>query len=173
MKSITALVDHPLTWAQPKGMKSFYELRFGGEVVATMHFPKMLSSMAVGESSDGKWEFERKGIFEVRISAQDPERGTETVFFTPRVFKGGGIVQTESGKKLELVQNVWRSIFLLKTETGEILFEMKSRGFFKHFVDVQMNRRSASYPELPCLVMLVFYIILMARRDAAVHSAVH
>jgi hypothetical protein len=29
------------------------------------------------------------------------------------------------------------------------------------------------YKELPALVMLIFYIIILSRRDAAVHSAAH
>jgi hypothetical protein len=172
MKSIIALVDHTLTWNQPKTMKFDYELHFGGNIVATMKFPKMLSSTAVGQSGDGSWIFERKGAFNTRIIVTQTETGTQTGVFTPQPFKGGGIVQLEKGKQVLLRHNFWKSIFELTTEEGESLVQFTSHGFFRQIVDVQINRRALQYRELPWLVMLAFYIILLGRRDAAAHAAV-
>lgn len=173
MKSIKALVDHTLIWSQPKGLRQEYELHFGNDLVATLRFPKMLSSNAVAESGDGKWELERKGFFNITIIVRKNGYESALATFTPRPFKGGGIVQLEGGKTLVLRQNAWKSIHELGTEEGESLMELTSRGFFRFFVDVKMNRRALQYEELPAIVILLFYIILMGRRDAAAHSAVH
>jgi len=50
---------------------------------------------------------------------------------------------------------------------------MKGRGFLKYFVDVKMNRTALKWPELHWLVALMFYQMIMMRRDTATHSAVH
>jgi hypothetical protein len=173
MKSITALVDHTLTWSQPKAMRSVHELRFGPDLVATLQFPKMLSSAAVAESGDGRWALERTGVLNTRVIVRKPESDLPLATYTPRAFKTGGKVQLASGKALLLRRSIWESRTELVTEGGEPLVEMQSRGFFRHFVDVKINRRALQYEELPCLVMLLFYSILLRRRDAATHSAVH
>lgn len=172
MKSIKALVDHTLIWSQPKGMRSEYELRFGNDLVATLQFPKMLSSNAVAESEDGSWEIERVGVFDTAITIRKAGHEAASATFKAKVFKSS-TVELEGGKTLELQQHIWQGIYELRADTGEPLMELKSRGFFKYFVDVKMFRKALQYEELPGLVMLVFYIMLMARRDAAVHSAVH
>ena len=173
MKSIKALVDQTLTWGQPKAMKSDYELRFGPDLVATVRFPKMLSSNAVAESGDGSWLLERTGVFNIKTTIR--RRGSESLLasYTAKAFKSRGLIQIEGGKTLVVRNDIWNSTHELTTEDGESLIELKSRGFFKHFVDVKMNRRSLQFEELPSLVMFLFYIILLGRRDAAMHSATH
>ncbi len=173
MKSIRALVDHTLTWSQLKGMKSNYELRFGTDLVATVQFPKMLSSNAIAESGDGSWLLERTGVFNIKTTIR--RRGSESLLasYTSKAFKSGGLIQIEGGKTLVVRNDFWNSTYELTTVDGESLLELKSRGFFKHFVDVKMNRRSLQFEELPSLIIFLFYIILLGRRDAAVHSATH
>lgn len=173
MKSITSLIDYTLTWNQTKALKNTYELRFGNELVANLDFPKMLSTNAVVESGDGWWELERTGVFNVKVSVRQKDHETPVATYTPRPFKGGGIITLEDGRTLTYTTNLWQSLHELKADTGESLFEMKSQGFFKMEVEVKMYRKGLKYQELPALVMLIFYIIVLARRDAAVHSAAH
>jgi hypothetical protein len=168
-----ALVDYTLIWSQPKGMRSEYELRFGNDLVATLKFPKMLSSNAVAEGGDGSWEVERVGVFDTAIRIRRAGHEEFVATYTPRIFKSADVVQLEGGKTLELRHNFWRANYELRAETGEVLMELQSRGFFKYFVDVKTYRKALQYEEWPSLVILVFYVMLMARRDAATHSAVH
>ena len=173
MKSIRGLIDHTLTWSQPKGLRQNYELRFGNDLVATLKFPKMLSSNAVAESGDGSWALERSGVFDTKITIRRIESQTPLASFTRKAFKTGGFIQLEGGKTFKIRNDFWGQTHELMTEEGESLFELKSRGFFKHFVDVHMNRSALQVEEFPSLLMFLFYILLLARRDAAVHSAVH
>jgi hypothetical protein len=173
MKSIRALVDHSLTWNQPKGLRQEYELRFGNDLVATLKFPKMLSTNAVAESGDGSWALERTGVFNTKITIRKIDSETPLASYTAKPFKAGGFIQLEGGMKFVVRIDGWHSTHELLTEDGESLFELKSRGFFKHFVDVKMNRRALPIEEFPSLLVFLFYVILLGRRDAAVHSAVH
>jgi hypothetical protein len=173
MKSINSLIDYTLTWGQPKALKNLYELRFGNELVAKLEFPKMLSTNAIVESGDGWWELERTGVFNVSVTVRQKDHEAPVATYTPRPFKGGGIVTLEGDRTLTYSTNLWQSRHELTAETGESLFEMEGRGFFKMNVDVKMYRKGLKYKELPALVMLIFYIIILSRRDAAVHSAAH
>ena len=172
MKSIKGLVDHTLTWSQLKGLRMSYELRFGNDLVATLQFPKMLSSNATAESGDGSWALERSGVFDTKITIRRIESQTPLASFTRKAFKSGGCIQLEGGETLTIRNDFWGQAHELITEGGESLFELKSRGFFKHFVDVKMNRRALQVEEFPSLLIFLFYIVLLGRRDAAVHSAV-
>ena len=173
MKSIKALVDHTLIWSQPKGLRQNYELRFGNELVATLQFPKMLSSNAVAESGDGSWILERSGVFNTKIAIKKPGVETPLATYAPKPFKSGGTILLGGGTEFVVRRDFWSTTHELITAEGESLFELKSRGFFKHFVDLKMNRRALQVEEFPSLVIFLFYVILLGRRDAAVHSAVH
>lgn len=173
MKSIRALVDHSLTWNQPKGLRQEYELRFGNDLIATLKFPKMLSTNAIAESGDGSWALERTGVFNTKITIRNIDSETPLASYTARPFKGGGFIVLEEGKKFIVRNDRWHARFELQTEEEESLFELKSRGFFKHFVDVKMNRRALQIEAFPSLLIFLFYVILLGRRDAAVHSATH
>jgi hypothetical protein len=173
MRKISALVDHEIEWQQLKGLKSEFELRFGDEIVATMKLPKMLSSAAVFRCEEGSWTIERVGFFSSKTIVHAEGSTKEVGTYSPRPWKGGGIVELTEGRKLELRTNVWKGTFEWCTEEGESIVHMKGRGFLKYVVDVRMGRSALKWPELPWLIALVFYQMLMMRRDSAAHSAVH
>jgi hypothetical protein len=173
MRSISAVVDHEIAWQQLQGLKSEFELRFGDELLATMKLPKMLSSVATFQCEEGTWNIERVGFFSPKTVVRKGTSNEVVGTFTARAWKGGGTVELSEGRKLELRTNMWKSTFEWCTTDGESLLMMKGRGFLKYFVDVQMNRSAAKWPELPWLMALMFYQMIMMRRDAATHSAVH
>jgi hypothetical protein len=173
MRTISALLDHEIAWQQLEGLKSEFELRFGDEVVATLKLRKMLSSVATFQCAEGIWTMERVGFFNsktvVRAEGSTVDHGT----YSPRPWKGGGIVELSESRTLELRANMWKGTFEWCTATGESIVHMKGRGFWKYSVDVSMSRSAAKWPELPWLIGLMFYQMIMARRDSAAHSAVH
>ena len=173
MRRISALVDHGITWYQLEGLRSEFELRFGDEPIGTMKLPKMLSSAAVFQCEEGTWTIERTGFMSsktvVRAAGSTEAVGT----YTARIWKGGGTVELSGDRKLRLRSNIWQRTFEWCTEEGESLIQMKGRGFLKYKVDVQLTREAARWPELHWLVALMFYQMIMMRRDSAAHSAVH
>jgi hypothetical protein len=173
MRKISALVDHEIMWQQLPGLKSEYELRFGDDLVGTMKLPKMLSSVAVFQCEEGSWTIERVGFLSSKTVVRAGTSNAEIATYTARAWKGGGIVELSEGRKLELRTNVWKSTFEWSTDEGESLVQMKGRGFLKYCVDVSMNRSAAKWPELPWLIALMFYLMIMMRRDSAAHSGVH
>jgi hypothetical protein len=173
MRTISSVVDHDITWQQLTGLKSEFELRFGDDLLATMKLPKMLSSLATFQCEEGNWTIERVGFLSSKTIVRRGTSSEPVGTYTARAWKGGGTVELSEGRKLELRTNMWKSTFEWCTEEGESLVWMKGRGFLKYFVDVRMNRGAAKWPELPWLTALMFYQMIMMRRDTATHSAVH
>ena len=139
----------------------------------TMKLPKMLSSAAVFQCEEGSWIIVRSGFLSSKTVIR-PENSNEAIAtYTARAWRGGGTVELSNGRKLQLHMNMWKRTFEWRTDDDESLVQMKGRGFLKYFVDVSMSRSAAKWPELPLLVALLFYQMLMMRRDSASHAAAH
>ncbi len=171
MRKITALVDHELTWTQPNAFKSEYELRFGDELVGTVRLPKFLSSKAVAESGDGSWTFERVGFWRAKTIIRASGSDSDLAVYSHNAWKGGGTLELAAGRKLIVKTNVWRSTLDVQTAIGEPLIHIKNRGVFRLSASVQMYRKALQIPELPWIVLLGLYLIVMTRRDAAKHAS--
>jgi hypothetical protein len=170
MKTIRSVVDYELTWSQPSVWKSEFELRFGGELVATLRLPKMMGTVGVAESGDGSWTFERIGFWKSRCTIKASGSMEELGSYTQHTWKPGGILQLPNGKKLVFRRN-WRGISEFQTEAGETLFQIRTRAAFRVSASVRINRVALQTLELPWLIVFGFYLGVMARRDAAHHAA--
>jgi hypothetical protein len=173
MRKIASLIDHELTWIQRKGLKSEFELRFGDDLVATLRFPKMLSSTAIAESGDGSWTFEREGFLKPTTVIRASGSADELATYTRKVWRGGGILNLSGGRKITLYTSPWSRTLGLRAESGETLMESKSRGIFHFSMDVSMYRTGSQMPEFPWMVLLAFYQAIIMRREAAAHAAAH
>ena len=173
MRRISALVDHEIAWQQLPGLRSQFELRWGDDLVATIKLPKMLSSSAVFQCEEGSWTIERVGFLASKTVVRGGTSGAEIATFTARAWKGGGTVELSEGRKLELRMNIWKGTFEWVTVDGEPIVHMKGRGFLKYCVDVRLERSALKWPELPWLVALMFYQMIMMRRDSAAHAGAH
>jgi hypothetical protein len=171
MRTMTAFVDHTLTWIKPKIFKSDYELRFGDELIATLCFQKIFSSTAIAESGDGCWTFERVGFFKKKTVIHPRSSSAILGIFTKNTWKKGGYLELSDGRKFIVIASLWKNTIEFKTDIGESLIHMKSHGVFRLSATVQMYRKCLHIPELPWMVMLGLYLIIMMKRDAAAHAA--
>jgi hypothetical protein len=169
MKNIRSVVDYELTWSQQSVWKHEFELRFGGELVATLRLPKMMGTIGVAESGDGSWTFERIGFWKSRSVIKASGSTVELGSYTSNTWKPGGILQLPNEKKLVFRRN-WRGISEFQTEVGDTLFQIQTRAAFRVSASVRINRVALQTPELPWLVLFAFYLGVMARRDAAHHA---
>jgi hypothetical protein len=171
MKNIGSVVDHELTWSQQSVFKSEFDLRFGGELVATLRLPKRIGTMGVAESGDGSWTFERIGFWKMKTVIKSGRSPVELGSYTSNAWKPGGVLQLPDGKKFKFWRNGWKRISEFRTEEGELLFQIQYVGIFRVSASVRINRLALQTPELPWMVLLGFYLGVMARRDAAKHAA--
>ena len=68
MQKIARVSGNEIKWSQPSANKMEYELRSGGELVATLKFRSMCGTLATAESGDGCWTFKRVGFWQSRAT---------------------------------------------------------------------------------------------------------
>lgn len=75
MRPLSQVKVGELLWEKPSLLRGYYELRAGGETVATLRWPRWWSRQAVGECAEGRWRLHPCGFFgrsvEVRADAGD------------------------------------------------------------------------------------------------------
>jgi hypothetical protein len=171
MKSLLTLIGSELSWHQPRALKLAFELKHGEEVVARLHFPKFFSHDAIGESADGCWRFRRRGFLKRRFDIFPCNDEMPVATLIPDMWERGGQLELANGRRVHLSSNWWKATYTVRTDSGETLLEYTKRGIFKAAADVRLHANAKEYAELPWIVMLVWYLILLARRRAAHASA--
>lgn len=172
MRKITALVDHELIATKPKAFAGEYEIRFGDERVATLRFPRLLTSTATAESGDGAWTFDPVGFLRPRTIIRQRDSNREIGVYRLSVLKGGGTLELPDGRRFAIVSNLWRSSFELGTMEGETLVRMERRSLLRFTASVRMYRSALGNPELPWMVMLLLYVLAMTGRGVGQHATV-
>ena len=68
MKTLTAEYLKELFWVKPRPLQRHYELRSRSDLFAVLQWYGFRGTLACGESSFGKWVFERTGLFRPRVT---------------------------------------------------------------------------------------------------------
>lgn len=164
MRTIESVIGRDLRWVQTSIFKQEFELRNMNTVVAKLSLPHIFSEGARAESADGCWKFTRKGFWKTTIAVSTCEDETPIVSFEGRRWGKKFSLQLPGGEILLLATDFWGWSFKLQTETGELITEVKRKGFFSGEYIVDLRRRGNSYKELPWLVMLIWYVMILERR---------
>jgi hypothetical protein len=196
MRLIQEAADQELIWRQPSAFKEHYELRAGDEVLATQQWENALGAFATAHTAEGAWTFKRSGFWQQRIGVRPVDSEREVATFVPD-WSGGGILTVEgertfrwSGKGIWGLEKFWQ-----EREGAPPLIGFKQVGSLKSEARVVLSPVAASLPEtvqlddlyapvpaeemsplslplveLPLLVTLGFYLMVLAWRDAAAMS---
>ena len=167
MRTIASMVGRELHWTQPSVFRRKYELRADDIVVARLEWVKFFGMAARAESADGCWLFDRVGMWSPKIVVRTCAEETPIVTFVEKWFGKKQPVVLPSGETLTVKSGFLGWTLTLDTSTGELLVQMKRHSFFSRAYDVELRRRGASYQEFPWLVMLVWYLGVLARRRQA------
>ncbi len=171
MKSIESMIGRELQWVQPSIFKRKYELRAGDTVVARLEWVKFLGMGAKVESGDGCWVIDQKGVWKSQVTVKKCDHDELLTTVDEERFKRMQKIQLSDGRHVTLKANFWRTTFTLETDTREPLAIVRKHGFFSLKFDVELRRKGASYAEFPWLVLLTWYLILVAIRRARAHAA--
>jgi len=169
MKTIESVIGRDLQWVQPRFFKHYYELRNLSTLVAKLEIPKVFSAAARAESADGCWVLNQKGIWKGTITVSACGDETPVATFPETRLSTKQPLPLAGGETLMLRSDFFGWTHTLQTETGELLLQVKRRGLFKSGYAVDLRRRGASYAELPWLVFLVFYFMILRERRARAH----
>jgi len=172
MKRLAELIDRELEWTQPGAFKMHYELHAGDELAATVRFRSAFGSFATGESADGCWTFKRVGFFQTRVTIRVCGADTDMAVFRNNTWSGGGELELPHGGKVLVTTNLWQTNLEFKTESEQPLLRFKSAGFIHLSALVEIQREAIGLAELPWMVMLGWYLIVMMNMDAAASAVV-
>ena len=173
MKSIAESAGRELRWGQPSALRMEYELREGEEQIATLRFKSSFGTFATAESADGCWTFKRVGFWQTRVSVRACGSESETASFENNTWNGGGTLKFPDGRKFPASTNFWQTRYDFRTETGQTLFRYaRMGGMLQKSASVVIEHQSEYITELPWMVILGFYLVVMMAMDAASMSSI-
>lgn len=173
MRRITELTGLELKWEQPNSFKMEYSLFAGDETAATLNFRSSFGSFATAESADGCWTFKRVGFFQTRVNIRVCNSETDIASFRNNTWKHGGTLELPDGREYRASTNFWMTEFDFTTPAEEVLFSYRRIGGFIHrSAYVEIAPGALIVPELPWMVMLAWYLVIMMQQDAAAAAAV-
>lgn len=165
MNRLADLIDRELTWIQPAALKMHYELHAGEEIAARLAFKSPFGSLATGASGDGCWTFKRAGFLQTRLTVRACGEETDIAVFRNNTWSGGGTLEMTGGRRLFATTNLWETNLEFKTESGESLLRFKGKGSIHVSARVEIQQGAIGLAELPWLVMLGWYLIVMLHMD--------
>lgn len=169
MRRIAKLVGQSLKWEQPSALKMKYELRTdGGELAATLHFRNSFGSFATAESADGCWTFKRIGFFQTKVTIRPCGSDNDIGIFKNNTCSGGGALELADGQTFRAANNFWQTKFGFETESGQKLIAFEKSGLIHLSATVEIQPSAVSMAELPLMVTLGCYLIVMMNMDAAI-----
>jgi hypothetical protein len=158
-------IGRELTWVQPHLLKSQYELRAGDVPLATLTRRSIFGSFATGESNEGCWTFKRIGFFQTRVTIRNRGRDSDIAVFKNATWSAVGTLEFPDRRRVLATTNFWQTNLEFKTEQNMLLFTFKIRGFIRSGATLIIEVPAAEMPELPWMVMLGWYLIIMMQED--------
>ena len=169
MRPISEVAGEELLWIQPAARKRDHELHAGDDVVATLHFQR--GSLADAEAAGAHWTFKREGFWHPRVTVRTAGSDADLAVFHPR-WVGGGALEFPDARAVRLSSaNFWQSEWVWQ-EGEQPLIRFKGRhGLIKARGAVEVLPEGAALPDLPMLILLGWYLILLHAEDSAAASS--
>lgn len=171
MRKITELNDG-MEWVQPDGLKMQYELHAGGDVAATLRFRSSFGTLPTAESADGCWTFKRVGFFQTRVTVRTCGADNEIAIFNNNTWTSGGALEFPDGRTFRATSNFWQTKLEFQTEQGDVLVEFKRGGVLHISARVLLRSGVLRTADVPLMVMLGWYLIVMMAQDAAAAAVI-
>jgi hypothetical protein len=172
MKKIIELVDQQIEWVQPRALRMQYELRANSELIATLRFRSSLGSFATGESADGCWTFKRVGFWQTRVTVRHCGGDSDIASFKNNTWSGGGALELSDGRVFPATTNLWQTKLEFQNETNKSLIQFKSGGLLHQSAKVEIQPSAVGILELPFIMMLGWYLIVMMSADSALAGSI-
>jgi hypothetical protein len=177
MRPIAESVGKPLKWIQPTGLQGDFELRDGEDVLGTLAVQSLTGTLAEGECGSGRWSFKRVGFFSPHITVRAAAGHENLAVFAPKVGGGGTLTFREGPVFAWTSGDIWRSSWDFRAEDGLILVSLRpSEGgglpdLLKTQAAAEVSIAARDLPQMPVLVLLGWYLVIMGQRDAATIAA--
>jgi len=167
--SLSDVPDQELLWVQPAARKREHELRAGDGVVATLRFQR--GTLADAEADGHHWTFKRQGFWHPRVTVRVAGSDDDIATFHPH-WTGGGTLELADGTTLKLRSaNLWQSEWVWLDKDQPVVRFKGRHGIVKASGSVEVHTGAGGRADLPLLVLLGWYLILLYADDAAAASS--
>jgi hypothetical protein len=172
MRSVLAGFTHrPLTWTQPHALTPSHELRHGDDVVGTLEFRSRFGTLAYAKVGHDCWTMKRLGFLRTRVEIRKCDSEATFATFHNNTWSGGGTLSLPDNREFRANTNLWHSRYEFVDATERPILRYASGGFIKTTGEMEILPAGVEVPELSCIAMLGWYLVIMMRNDGATAAA--
>lgn len=174
MQPIGETGSHEFLWRQPRRRASTYDLYAGEYLVATLSWQR--GSRAEARTASGQWTFERTGFWHARVRVRGPSPDASCITFTPR-WTGAGNLECAGERRFRWTPaNFWQTQWVWQAADGTLLMRIRRNPKITHGGHtakalVELMPAADDLPELPLLILLGWYLVLLHARTVAATTA--
>jgi len=175
MEALSIAIGLQLYWVQPKTFGRQFELRTENNLFGSLRFETAFGTLATAESAAGHWTFKRVGFLNPRVTIREAGANDDLAVYWPK-FWGDGWLEYVKGSRFH-----WKSTNFWGTEWGfanvqeQLLFVLKPgiekpklSDLLKTQAVVEIESQEHSLAELPLLLMLGWYLMILHQEDTMV-----
>jgi hypothetical protein len=131
-------------------------------------FEQTFGSLASAEVACQNWTFKKEGLFRPRFTVRIPNSDGNLAVFRLN-WTGSGTLEYPDGRQIRWRRtSFWRPDWVFVQGENRPLLRFKQRiGLLKISARVEFDPADAAMPELPMLVALGWYLVLLAAQAAA------
>ena len=169
MRDLNDVMSEALQWVRPKRSKRAFELRAGEAVVATLVWTR--GSSALAQWAQGQYRFSRQGWLRQRILVHGASSTTPVATDEPLATfaqRAGALTFPDGRAFLWRKPQRWTSERVWVDSNATALVRFRSVGHAA--VAVICQPEAVSLPELPLLLLLGQYLLVLASQDAEAAS---
>lgn len=167
-------------WSQPKALGRTFELRDHDRLFGTLSFLKPLGSLAEASLAAGDWTFKRVGFFRPRVTIRRRGHQEDLAVYQPKGWGSEGELQYAAGRSyIWKSANFWAPRFNFVDGAGKTLVAFKPGeedskwwDVFKFQALVEIDPSAARLEDLPLLVSLGWYLMILNYEDSGSAGAV-
>jgi len=179
MEVFSAAPGSKLFWVQPRALEREFELRSECGLCGRLRFEKALGTLATADSAQGRWTLKRSGFLNPRVTIRKSGRYADVAVFWPKLW-GGGWVDFADGNRFQWKSfNFWGTAWGFAGVREELLFTMKPGAektklsdLLKTQAVVEIVTHPDGLAEMPLLIMLGWYLMIMQQEYSATAAAV-
>jgi hypothetical protein len=166
MRDIAEVRGQQLRWARPHRFRRYYELHAGTTVVATLHWTSGSLYTAIAETAGPRWRFESAGVFRNRVVTLTEGGSHELADF--EITANGGFLKLHSPRTTYIWRKptFWGSEWLWLRADGTTVMRYRRKWYWSSAELVDLDPHAPVTPDVPLLVTLGFYLIVLVRAAA-------
>lgn len=160
-----------LAWQQSSMWKRHWELRSEDSLLAELHFDSACGSRATATAAGAAWTFKRTGFFSPIVTARAAGQDADIVSYQPNWTHRKGTLSIGSEQLEFRPINFWGTRYAL-CSGGQELIAFENTGLIHHGANVIVHAAARGRADLPLLLTLCWYLLVLYMEDASSAAAV-